>query len=266
MLSVKKTSVFSKFGEVVYGISQASQVWLDHQVVEQNGALLFNWDAIAELFPKGMLEDMFETYCRFLKQLASTDSIWEETSRQLIPSSQWEQRQSVNDTAMSIPDETLYSLFAKQVKKYPHNLAVSSSQRHLTYEELYKLSQQLGHQLQQLGATSNQLVAVVMEKGWEQIVAVMGILAAGAAYVPIDPALPEERLLYLLENSQVEILLTQSWLNENLDIPETIQKITVDTLNNFPPSLPPPHSKDQKHRKQINRDSEQKALVSGLGK
>ncbi len=240
----QKTSVFSQFGELVYGISQASQVWLDHQVVEQNGALLFNWDAIAELFPEGMLEDMFETYCRFLKQLATNDSVWEQTSRQLIPTWQLSQRESINDTAMSIPDETLYSLFAKQVEKYPQNLAVSSSQHHLTYEELYKLSQQLGYQLQQLGATSNQLVAVVMEKGWEQIVAVMGILAVGAAYVPIDPALPEERLLYLLENSQVEILLTQSWLNESLkiNISKTIQTITVDTLKLLPPSPPLPLS------------------------
>ena len=226
----QKTSMFSQFGEVVYGISQASQVWLDHQVVEENGALLFNWDAIAELFPEGMLEDMFETYCRFLEQLATTDSVWEQTNRQLIPTWQLSQREAINDTAMSIPDETLYSLFVKQVEKYPHNFAVTSSQRNLTYEELYGLSQELGARLQDLGVTCNQLVAVVMEKGWEQIVAVLGILAAGAAYVPIDPGLPQERLLYLLENSQVEIVLTQSWLNQNLNIPENIQAFTVDTF------------------------------------
>ncbi len=226
----QKTSVFSQFGELVYGISQASQVWLDHQVVEQNEVLLFNWDAIAQLFPEGMLEDMFQTYCRFLEQLATTDSVWEETSRQLIPAWQLSQREAINDTAISIPDETLYSLFAKQVEKYPHHLALTSSKRNLTYEGLYELSQQLGHQLRQLGVTCNHLVAVVMEKGWEQIVAVLGILAAGAAYVPIDPGLPEERLLYLLENSQAEIVLTQSWLNENLNFPESIQIIYVDTL------------------------------------
>ena len=124
------------------------------------------------------------------------------------------------------------------MEKYPQNLAVTSSQGNLTYEELYKLSQQLGHQLQQLGAASNQLVAVVMEKGWEQIVAVMGILAAGAAYVPIAPDLPKERRLHLLHQGEVKLVLTQSKFNTNLEWSENVICICVDTLE-IPDSITP---------------------------
>jgi acyl-CoA synthetase (AMP-forming)/AMP-acid ligase II/acyl carrier protein len=67
-----------------------------------------------------------------------------------------------------------------------------------------------------------------MEKGWEQIVAVMGILAAGAAYVPIEPNLPQERFLYLLENSQANIVLTQSCLDKKLFWTERVVRLCLD--------------------------------------
>ena len=82
--------------------------------------------------------------------------------------------------------------------------------------------------LRQRGACPNVLVAVVMEKGWEQVVAVLGALQSGAAYLPIDPELPQERVWYLLEHSQIELALTQSWLDEKLVWPENIQRLCVD--------------------------------------
>jgi amino acid adenylation domain-containing protein len=67
-----------------------------------------------------------------------------------------------------------------------------------------------------------------MEKGWEQVVAVMGILTAGAAYLPIDPSLPKERVWYLLENGQVDVVLTQPWLDTSLEWPTRIRRLQVD--------------------------------------
>ena len=225
----QETSVFSKFGEVVYGISQASQIWLDHQVYEQNGALMFNWDAVADLFPEGLIADMFEAYCSFLERLIVSEEVWQETIRQLIPETQRSQRRTVNATEAPISDALLHELFAAQVQIQPENASVISSVRTLSYQDLFKLSNQVGHRLRHLGASPNQLVAVVMEKGWEQIVAVMGILAAGAAYLPIDPSLPKERLWYLLENGEVEIVLTQSTLDEIIEFPQGLRRICLDT-------------------------------------
>lgn len=225
----QETRTFSHFGELVYGISQASQAWMDIQVWEEKGTLTFNWDVVEELFPEGLIEHMFEAYCHFLQQLAISESAWVETTRQLLPPAQLTQRDAINATEASISDELLHTLFAAQVQLRGNELAIISSERNLTYQELCDRSNQLGHRLQKLGATPNQLVAVVMEKGWEQIVAVMGILAAGAAYVPIASNLPQERFLYLLENSQADIVLTQSCLDKKLSWPERVVRLCLDT-------------------------------------
>jgi len=225
----QETRTFSHFGELVYGISQASQAWMDIQVWEEKEELTFNWDVVEELFPEGLISDMFEAYCRFIKQLATSELAWIETRRQLLPPAQLMQRNSINSTDAPLPDKLLNELFAAQVPKRAQETAIISPQRTLTYQDLYEQSNQVGHKLRSLGATPNQLVAIVMEKGWEQIVAVMGILAAGAAYVPIDPNLPQERFSYLLENSEADIVLTQSWLNDKLAWAEGIHRLCIDT-------------------------------------
>ncbi|MEH2080283.1 MAG: amino acid adenylation domain-containing protein [Nostoc sp.] len=225
----QNTLTFSHFGELVYGISQASQAWMDIQVWEEKGELTFNWDVVEELFPQGLIADMFVAYSNFLKQLASSESAWLDISRQLIPSAQLSQREAINSTDAPISDELLHTLFAKQVQNRGAEPAVISSQRTLSYQELFELSNQVGHRLRQLRVTPNKLVAVLMEKGWEQIVAVLGILNSGAAYLPIDPTLPKQRLWYLMENGEVEVVLTQSWLEKNLELPEGIQSICIDT-------------------------------------
>ncbi|MCF4968119.1 amino acid adenylation domain-containing protein, partial [Nostoc sp. CMAA1605] len=225
----QETLTFSHFGELVYGISQASQAWMDIQVWEEKETLTCNWDVVEELFPEGLIGDMFESYFGLLKQLANSESAWLETNRQLIPPPQLAQRHSINSTTAPTPDAMLHTMFATQAQQRGTAPAVISSQRTLTYQELYTLSNQLGHQLRRLGATPNQLIGVVMDKGWEQIVAVMGILASGAAYVPIDPNLPQQRRDYLLANSEVKIVLTQSWLDEKLDWPSGLQRLCIDT-------------------------------------
>ncbi|NEO98548.1 MAG: amino acid adenylation domain-containing protein [Symploca sp. SIO2E9] len=225
----QETLTFSHFGEMVYGISQASQAWMDVQVWEEKGELTFNWDVVEELFPEGLINHMFETYCHFIKQLATSEAAWLETNRQLVPPAQLAQRCLVNATVAPISDQMLHTLFAAQVQVRGNECAIISSQRCLSYQELYELSNQVAHKLRSLGVTPNQLVAVVMEKGWEQIVTVMGILNSGAAYLPIDPTLPKERLWYLLDNGEVQLVLTQSWLNKRLEWLDGVQRICVDT-------------------------------------
>jgi len=81
------------------------------------------------------------------------------------------------------------------------------------------------------GAQPGQLVAVLMEKGWEQIAGVMGILLAGAAYLPVDSDLPSERQRYMIENGQVKIVLTQSSLRRTGALPAEVQQLDVDRMS-----------------------------------
>jgi amino acid adenylation domain-containing protein len=219
----------SWLGEMVYGIGQTPQVWLDHLVTEEARALVFNWDAVEELFPEGLLDAMFSSYARLLQRLADDPASWDAMFHALVPPEQLAQRAAVNATDAPIPDGLLHTLFAEQSAQRPERIAVIAPDRRLTYAELAQRSNQVGHTLRRLGARPNQLVAVVMEKGWEQVVAVLGVLAAGSAYLPIDPGLPKERLWYLLENGEVDIVLTQSWLDQRLEWPANVERVYVDT-------------------------------------
>lgn len=224
----QETLTFSHFGELVYGISQASQAWMDVQVWEEQETLSFNWDVVEELFPPGLIADMFAAYCRLLKQLATSEANWRETTRPVLQPSQLAQRLIVNATDAPISDALLHELFAEQVRQQPDQPAVITSQRTLTYRELSDRAHHLAAQLRRLGARPNQLIGIVMDKGWEQVVAVMGTLISGAAYVPIDPGLPPERLQYLLNQSEVQLVLTQSWLDEKLPWTDGIQRLCLD--------------------------------------
>ncbi|MBO1049487.1 MAG: amino acid adenylation domain-containing protein [Dolichospermum sp. DEX182a] len=225
---IQDSSALNIFGEVVYSISQTSQVWLDHQVMEEKGKLVFNWDAVEDLFPDGLLDDMFAVYCDFLTLLATSNTVWTQTTYELVPKAELLQRASVNSTDAPISESMLHTLFVAQVQARRHNSAVISPRRTLTYLELFELANQVGHRLRKLNTTPNTLVAVVMEKGWEQIVAVLGILLAGAAYLPINPELPDERVQYLLQQGEVKLILTQSWLNQRLSRIVEIHRISLD--------------------------------------
>ncbi|HLP90495.1 MAG TPA: amino acid adenylation domain-containing protein [Nostocaceae cyanobacterium] len=221
---IASTSALNKFGELVYSVSQTPQVILDHQVYEDGGTLVLIWDAVDEVFPAGMLDDMFSAYCHFLTCLATEEATWQSPKRQInIP------LPPVPTTENPIPEGLLHTRFLQQVQQQPDQVAVISSGCTLSYQDLSRCVNKVGHRLRNLGATPNQLIAVVMEKGWEQVVAVLGILSAGAAYLPIDPDLPLERIAYLLVNSEVSVVLTQSWLRERLELPPGIESICLDT-------------------------------------
>ncbi|MEO0966943.1 MAG: amino acid adenylation domain-containing protein [Cyanobacteria bacterium J06639_18] len=224
-----QSSGISKFGELVYSISQTPQVLLDHQVYEDGGKLIITWDTVDEVFPENMLDDMFNAYCDLLNRLAIQEKIWQATKHQInIPARALPP--NINSTQTPISEELIHRKFAQQVLQQPNQTALVTSQRTFDYCELSVVVNKLGNRLHRSGVVPNQLIAVVMEKGWEQVVAVLGILTAGAAYLPIDPDLPQERISYLLANSDTHFLLTQSWLSDRLEVSAGIEKICVDNL------------------------------------
>ncbi|MFP4409895.1 amino acid adenylation domain-containing protein [Coleofasciculus sp.] len=115
-----------------------------------------------------------------------------------------------NDTKTNYPkDLCIHQLFEAQVLKSPDAVAVVFEQEQLTYRELNARSNQLAHHLKQLGGGLEVLVGIYIERSLEMLVGLLGILKAGCAYVPLDPAYPQERLDHILSDSQIPILLTQ---------------------------------------------------------
>ena len=214
-----------------YEISQTPQVWLDHQVREERGRLFYNWDVVADLFPPGLIEAMFVAYRELLGRLAAEEAAWASEGFDLLPAAQRDERAAVNATAADF-GAAARGLLHALVAGPDDRPAVDAPGRVLTYRELHREARALGHRLRALGARPNRLVAVVMEKGWEQVVGVLGVLESGAAYLPIDPDLPTDRRRYLLENGEVEIAVTQAWLDERFaergEWPEGIRRLRVE--------------------------------------
>jgi amino acid adenylation domain-containing protein len=228
-----ESSPAALIGQDTYSISQTPQVWLDHVASERYGHLLFTWDAVEELFPAGMLQAMFDGYCSLLRRLAEGEEPWGRIDLLLTPVEQLTVRAAVNATAAPEPTALLHTLFAEQVEERRAERAVFCSDVELTYGDLDRRANQVGRRLRELGARPNHLVAVVMEKGWEQVVAVLGILRSGAAYLPIDPGLPAERFRYLLEQAEVELALTQALPGVELSWPAGVRHLRVDGEEEF---------------------------------
>ncbi len=226
-------------GEVGYFVSQTPQVWLDNQVSERNGQLIISWDIIEEVFPEGMPHDMLDVYENMLLRLAAEDEAWDEDARVTAPESHMEKYILANATDAPLSGELLHTLFLSQAKVRKEHPAVITRKGEISYSRLNTVSNCLAHRLKALGAEPNRLVAVVMEKGWEQVAAALGILMSGAAYLPISPGLPEERILHLLKDGQAAAVLTQPHLADKIGRPEGLDIIAVDAGESYNDELPP---------------------------
>jgi len=122
-----------------------------------------------------------------------------------------------NATQTEYPlEQCLHQLFEVQVERTPEAVAVIFEQEQLTYQELNQRANQLAHHLRTLGVGPDILVGICMERSLDLMIALLGIFKAGGAYVPLDPDYPQERLTFMLEDAQIPILLTHTYLQEHL--------------------------------------------------
>jgi amino acid adenylation domain-containing protein len=220
-----------QLGHVGFSITQTPQVWLDHQIHEENGELILNWDAVDELFPPGLIDDLVDGYVALLHRLADGEEAWREHRPIALPARQLAVAELANQTDGPVRAACLQELFDETVAQTPDAVAVIDERRQLSYRELQRQARRLGHRLRALQVRPDELVAVVLDKGWEQVVAVLAIHYAGAAYVPIDPALPRARIEYLLEHSRVRVAVTCALLAPQLRWARELVIVCVDDAN-----------------------------------
>ncbi|NES65951.1 MAG: AMP-binding protein, partial [Okeania sp. SIO2D1] len=114
-----------------------------------------------------------------------------------------------NNTKTDYPQgKCIHELFEEQVEKTPDGIAVIFEEKKLTYSELNAKANQLAQYLQKLGAKPETHLGICVERSLEMVVGILGILKAGAAYVPLDSSYPSERLAYMISDAQVSVLLT----------------------------------------------------------
>lgn len=215
-------------GTIVRSINQTAQVWMDLHVDELQGQFLLKWDAVEGLFPDGMVKDMLATMRRLLESVAAGEVDKPGAGVALIPPAQAERRALVNRTTAPYPTTLAHHPIEQQARERPDHVAVVNGDRTLTFGELDRMANRIARTVRRHGVGPDELIAVAMEKGWEQIAAVLGVLKAGAAYVPVDVESPPERLRYLIEHAQARLILTQSRLEGTLDWPPGVARLGVD--------------------------------------
>ncbi|ACC81023.1 non-ribosomal peptide synthetase [Nostoc punctiforme] len=206
------------------------------------------WEYATDLFEAKTIQRMVGHFEVLLKGIVDNpqQSI---NNLPLIAESERQQLQNWNQTKTDYPlNQTLVDLFEAQAAKNPHNLALVFESQSLTYQQLNQKANQLAHYLiQNHQIKPDTLICICVERSLEMIIGVLGILKTGGAYVPIDPNYPKERIEFMLEDSGISVLLTQSHLKEQLPLAklkhgvicldnETFTQELIDNLN--PQSTP----------------------------
>lgn len=116
-----------------------------------------------------------------------------------------------NDTGVEVPaGACVHHLFEQRAASQPNKVAVVFRDQQLTYGELNEKANQLAHHLISLGVSSEQFVGLCVDRSLDTMIGLMGIHKAGAAYLPLDPEYPEDRLLYMLSDTKASVLLSQT--------------------------------------------------------
>ena len=132
------------------------------------------------------------------------------------------------NTSVDYPRRCIHELFEEQAKTTPDARAVIFENQQMTFAELDQRANQLAHYLCKHGVGPEVVIAVCMERSVEMVVALLGILKAGAAFVPVDPSYPAERVAFLLQDSRASIVLTQARVLETLPA-SAAETICVDS-------------------------------------
>ena len=189
-----------------------------------SGALEYNTD----LFDAVTVQRMVQHFERLLKAVVSNPDeqvfrlqlLTDDERQQIL--FEWNDTQVENESVLWI-----HELFEQQVSVKPEAVALVLKDQRLTYRELNERANKLAHHLQRLGTAPEDLVGVCIERSAEAIVAILGVLKAGAGYLPLNPQQPPDRLSFMLADARVKVLLTQ----EHLRLPIARNSIQVVCLD-----------------------------------
>ncbi|WP_344319489.1 amino acid adenylation domain-containing protein, partial [Actinocatenispora thailandica] len=213
--------------------------WLDCQAQEHDGGLVVRWDAREESFAPGVLDDMVDAHAALLRGLAAGDAAWHSVTPVGLPAAQRARRAAYNDTVAPVPGGLLHEGAVAWALRDPDRPAVIGRDGTVSHGELLRRALGVAGRLRDAGLRPGGMVAVVMEKGVEQVVAVLGVLLAGGAYLPVDASQPVARRDVVLANAGTVAVLTQSWLPVR-PWPDGLAPIAVDRVPPAPAGTPVP--------------------------
>lgn len=185
--------------------------------LDDTGILKILYDFKVDKFDDDEIDDIHSRILHMIDQVMSNKDILVDEIEIVTPSEKNDLLFNFNNTYLDYPkDKTINELFEMQCKFNPNKIAIAFGNNTLTYDELNKKANQLANYLRkEKGISSNMFVGIVTKRSLEMAVGILAILKSGAAYVPIDPEYPEERVSYMLEDSGTKLVLVDNF-TENL--------------------------------------------------
>jgi len=208
---------------------------LSLSTLETDTAICFEIEYCTKLFKKETMERFIAHFKQIVEQVIGNSAIILEDIDILTADEKNTVLNEFNNTHIDYPSKTIHELFEEQVEKTPGNIALVYEEESLTYAELNRKANSLARVLRDKGIGPNSIVAIIVEKSLEMAVGMLGIMKAGGAYLPVDPGHPQERIKYMLTDSNSRILLTSSYLSAkcqfNLEVIE-LDKLAVRSGEN----------------------------------
>ncbi|MEF3353754.1 amino acid adenylation domain-containing protein [Paenibacillus sp. GYB006] len=190
--------------------------------------ITLNVDANPNLYSEEEIEIHLQRLAAFLgrmtiepEQLISEVSLFLPGEREKLVTS-W------NDTYKEGTDIHLTSLWERQVVRCDKRTAITYNNKKMSYMELNQKANRLARHLMKYGAGPERIVAIMMGRSEELLIALLAVMKSGAAYLPLDPDFPEERLTYMFEDAKPIIVLTEEGMKEQAFIPDPIVKMTIN--------------------------------------
>jgi amino acid adenylation domain-containing protein len=196
-----------EFGLLDYAVTQTPHVWIDCQVWPCRGGVLISWDSRDGLFPDGLVTDMFGAFEKLIQHLG-TGVAGCEASVDLLPANQRFVRKRINSTGWDLPAEpVLHSGFLRQAQLRPYDIALVDGTFQMTFGELRQAALALANQIETLSPQEDKPVAILLHKGWPQVVACLATLMSGRAYLPIDTGSPRRRQIQILQGANAALII-----------------------------------------------------------
>lgn len=222
------TRLSRTIGQVVYTVTQTPQVWLDCQVWQEAGALRVDWDSVDTMFPQGLVDDMFGYFRNVLEELAAATEAWEAIEPFALP--EWQDRlfRTANETTFAVEATTLLPAIRANAVAAPGHVAVVGGGGRLSYGDLLMRAGLVAAFLNRRGIGKGGVVPILMPKGPDQVVAALGIMMAGAAYLPVDTELPPARQAFILDDSRSSVVLAAPDLASRVPADARRSVLTLD--------------------------------------
>jgi len=198
---------------------------------DSNGTVTIGYDYKTEKYTKEDILNLHNRILCLLEQITNNPSISLKDIEIVTPEEKHKILYEFNDTKVDYPkDKTIVQLFEEQVEKTPDNIAVVFEDQKLTYRELNEKANQLAWYLKEQNLSTENVVALFLDKSLEMIISILAVLKNGLAFLPIDINYPTDRINYMLQNSDTKLILTTSNLLNNCNF--DIKTISADLANN----------------------------------